>query len=269
MKAQGLKWLALMVVLATGFVLVAPSAFAGSDSGYSAACKDGTSWTGKSKRGACRGHKGVQGWNSEAGAAASSEPEAKASHERKSRRSTKSEDVSAAHSASGEATGGTAQANTSRKQPATNAALESTVSATCKDGTSWTGKSKRGACRGHKGVSGWGEAATTAQTPSLAPPAAARVNNTPVNNMPVNNMAASTAAASPRRSATRTASTGGSLGEPAAGGGNGKVWVNTESKTYHCMGTKWYGTTKHGEYMSEAQATSKGFHADHGKACSR
>ena len=30
----------------------------------------------------------------------------------------------------------------------------------------------------------------------------------------------------------------------AAGGGNGLVWVNDKSKTYHCEGTKYYGKTK-------------------------
>ena len=53
----------------------------------------------------------------------------------------------------------------------------------------------------------------------------------------------------------------------AAGGGAGKVWVNSKSKTYHCEGTKFYGKTKVGEYMTEADATAKGNHADHGKAC--
>ena len=56
---------------------------------------------------------------------------------------------------------------------------------------------------------------------------------------------------------------------PAAGGGEGKVWVNTKSKTYHCEGTKFYGKTKVGEYLSEADAKAKGNHADHGKACAK
>ena len=53
----------------------------------------------------------------------------------------------------------------------------------------------------------------------------------------------------------------------AAGGGDGKVWVNAKSKTYHCMGTKYYGKTKAGAYMTEMDAKAKGNHALHGKAC--
>ena len=55
----------------------------------------------------------------------------------------------------------------------------------------------------------------------------------------------------------------------ATGGGDGKVWVNSKSKTYHCEGTKFYGKTKVGEYMTEADAKAKGNHADHGKACAK
>lgn len=46
-----------------------------------------------------------------------------------------------------------------------------------------------------------------------------------------------------------------------------KVWVNTNSSVYHCPGTRWYGKTKHGEYMSECEAIKKGNRPAYGKAC--
>ena len=55
----------------------------------------------------------------------------------------------------------------------------------------------------------------------------------------------------------------------AAGGGDGKIWVNTKSKTYHCQGTKFYGKTKVGEYLTELGAKAKGNHPDHRKTCAK
>ena len=39
----------------------------------------------------------------------------------------------------------------------------------------------------------------------------------------------------------------------------GMVWVNTESKVFHREGDRWYGKTKHGKFMTEADALQAGY----------
>jgi hypothetical protein len=46
------------------------------------------------------------------------------------------------------------------------------------------------------------------------------------------------------------------------------VWVNSSTNVYHCYGTQFYGTTKAGKYMSEADAKAAGARPDRNKACS-
>lgn len=111
----------------------------------------------------------------------------------------------------------------------------------CNDGSYWTGASKSGACRGHKGVKTWYGGTGSAAAPAAAPAP------TP---------------APKTKAATPTSTT------PAPGGGPGLVWLNTSSNVYHCQGTKYYGKTKAGAYMTEAAAKAKGAHANAGKPCS-
>ena len=46
----------------------------------------------------------------------------------------------------------------------------------------------------------------------------------------------------------------------AAAKTNGMVWVNTDSGVYH-KGGRWYGKTKQGKFMTEAEAKAAGFKA--------
>lgn len=49
--------------------------------------------------------------------------------------------------------------------------------------------------------------------------------------------------------------------QPRPANGRGMVWVNTESGVYHKPGTRYYGKTKQGKYMTEADAIKAGYHA--------
>ena len=46
-----------------------------------------------------------------------------------------------------------------------------------------------------------------------------------------------------------------------------KVWVNTASGVYHCPGSRWYGNTKQGQYMTQAEAQEKHYRPAYGKVC--
>ena len=123
--------------------------------------------------------------------------------------------------------------------PTAPMAAKSAMHAICKDGSAFDGDTLQSACSGHGGVD---KKATRAAN-------------------------SSSSAASPQTAATPTNKSAAPAMTQAPGGGAGKVWGNLSSKVYHCANDRYYGKTKRGEYMSEAEAKSKGFHADHGKAC--
>jgi hypothetical protein len=140
----------------------------------------------------------------------------------------------------------------------------------CKDGTYWTNATKRGACHGHKGIQTWYADASASATAPATPAAPAAPAAAPA---PAPAAAAAPAPAAPAaaaKSAPAPAPSKSSYTPPAdaaPGGGPGLVWVNKNSKVYHCPSDRWYGKTKNGAYMSEADAKAQGNRPDHGKAC--
>ena len=129
----------------------------------------------------------------------------------------------------------------------------------CNDGTYYTGATKKGACRGHKGVKEWYGAPTTKSSTS---------EGAGSNGTSTSNAAAPSTTSTPKKSSSSSSTTEkAESSTPAPGGGPDKVWLNTATNVYHCPGTRYYGTTKAGAYMTEAEAKAKGAHADHGKPC--
>jgi hypothetical protein len=62
---------------------------------------------------------------------------------------------------------------------------------------------------------------------------------------------------------TQPAATKPAAAQPAAAPAppqKGMVWVNTASGAYHFEGSKFYGKTKKGKYMTEADAKQAGYH---------
>jgi hypothetical protein len=137
----------------------------------------------------------------------------------------------------------------------------------CRDGSYWTGATKKGACHGHKGVQDW---YASSGAPTAAAPTAATSAATPAATAPASAPSPAPAAAAPAAAAPAVSKSKPAPAVTAApGGGADKVWVNSASKVYHCPSDRWYGKTKSGAYMSEADALAQGNRADHGKACSK
>jgi hypothetical protein len=78
---------------------------------------------------------------------------------------------------------------------------------------------------------------------------------------PANSMAPAPAAKTPAKTASKAAATPTATDpQIASAKSSGMVWVNTDSGIYH-KGGRWYGKTKTGKFMSEADAKAAGYKA--------
>ena len=195
--------------------------------GATGQCSDSTYTTAKTQARACLKHGGVKTWFGESASAAPTSTAAPAAAA-----------ASKAAPASSKAT-----ASTSQPKDATGQ---------CTDGSYTTAKTQARGCLKHGGVKTWFGAAEAPAAAAAAPAAGAAPAAAPT----------VVKAAAPHPPATAP----GAL--PAQAPANPTdVWVNLSTKAYHCPGTKYYGATKHGKYMSEADAKAAGFHPSYGKAC--
>jgi hypothetical protein len=64
----------------------------------------------------------------------------------------------------------------------------------------------------------------------------------------------------PAKSSSKATTASASDSQIAAAKSGGMVWVNTDSGVYH-KGGRWYGKTKTGKFMSEADAKAAGYKA--------
>jgi hypothetical protein len=198
--------------------------------GATGECTDSTYTTAKTQARACLKHGGVKTWFG-GSTSASAAPAAAAS--------------SPAATASASAAVPT-KTTAAKSQP-------KDATGQCADGSYTTAKTQARGCLKHGGVKTWFGAAeaSTAAPSAPAAPATTAAGPTVVK------------AAAPRPQASAPGTT------PAQAPANPTdVWVNLSTKAYHCPGTKYYGTTKHGKYMSEADAKAAGFHPSYGKVCS-
>ena len=217
----------------------------GAPAGSTGQCKDGSYYSGASKQGACRGHKGVKDWY---GAGAAAAPAAAEATTKRGRRTSAKETPAAAPAA------------------VTASAAPGGATGQCNDGSYYTGASKKGACRGHKGVKDWYGAAS-APAASAATAAAAPVAAAPATAAPATTARPATPAAPAAPVAAPAAQRYTPPAVAAAGGGAGQVWVNSKTKVYHCESDSLYGKTKDGVYMTEAAAQSAGNRPARGKTC--
>ena len=104
--------------------------------------------------------------------------------------------------------------------------------------------------RPYTSVDGLAKAGVSAKTIEKVTPLVTVSGGAPAAQAPPSDKAAS------KSMATKTAPT-----EARVAPAKGMVWVNTKSGVFHHEGDRWYGKTKEGKFMTEADALKAGYHA--------
>lgn len=214
-------------------------------------CNDGTENHTANKRGACSRHGGIKQWYGETSIPVAVKPVATKPVAAK----PMAPPIMPAPSPAPRA-----MSTTSARSPSTSA------TALCNDGTENHTATRQGACSRHGGIKQWyGVASAPAAS---APVRTATAPVTPPVARPAAPVAMHTPAAIPAPAPVVTPTRAPQAPVPVVGSNN-RVWANANTKVYHCQGDRWYGNTKKGEYLSEAEAQSRGFHPSRGKNCRR
>jgi hypothetical protein len=135
---------------------------------------------------------------------------------------------------------------THKKAEAAASPAENATSPAAAESPAASPKAKRG-----------GKTKTTAAAVPAVSPASSPAKKTLADYFKPKTSGSPAAAAAP---AGTGATAGGAVAQatPARSGGHGLVWVNTETHVYHMEGSRFYGNTTHGKYVSEADAIKEG-----------
>jgi len=101
---------------------------------------------------------------------------------------------------------------------------------------------------------------TSTPPPGTTTPAKSTKSNSKAATEPASGTAQTTTAQPKSQATAKPVVANATPAQIADAKAKGLVWVNTSSKVYHKSDDKYYGATKHGQFMTEADAQKAGAH---------